>query len=77
MPLVSVPQDLCAVAPPPTQPLTKLDGIAKAAAGRRSATASELLQEKYNFKVCATADWLGLIRTVQKIQASMQGSHTG
>jgi hypothetical protein len=41
------------VAPPPTQPLTKLDDIAKAGGGRRAATASDLLQEKYNFKVGA------------------------
>lgn len=42
-------KDLCAVAPPPTQPLGKLDGIAKTPSGRRS-TAAELLQEKYNVK---------------------------
>ena len=49
-------QDLCAVAPPPTQPLGKLDGIAKTPSGRRS-TAAELLQEKYNVKARALA-WL-------------------
>jgi hypothetical protein len=30
-----------------------LDDIAKAGGGRRAATASDLLQEKYNFKVGA------------------------
>lgn len=44
------PQDICAVAAPPTQPLNKLDGLASGlppvAAARRS-TAAELLQEKY------------------------------
>ncbi|PSC74328.1 Arginine deiminase [Micractinium conductrix] len=44
--------DLCAVAPPPTQPLGKLDGLGRpptAPASKRS-TAAELLQEKYNVK---------------------------
>lgn len=78
MPPASV-QDLCAVAPPPTQPLTKLDGIAKAGGGRRSATASELLQEKYNFKVRATTDAQGLfgLHPCAIIRGCMQGSHTG
>jgi hypothetical protein len=46
-------QDLCAVAPTPTQPLSKLGEIAKTPADcvRRAATASGLLQEKYNVKV--------------------------
>lgn len=45
-------KDLCAVAPTPTQPLSKLGEIAKTPAdcGRRAATASGLLQEKYSVK---------------------------
>jgi hypothetical protein len=40
------------VAPPPTQPLGKLDGRGKPPlAGTRRSTAAELLQEKYNVKV--------------------------
>ena len=46
-------QDLCAVAPPPTQPLGKLDGVGRSplggGSGRRS-TAADLLQEKYSVK---------------------------
>ena len=41
------------MAPPPTQPLGKLDGLGRpptAPASKRS-TAAELLQEKYNVKV--------------------------
>lgn len=55
-------QDLCAVAPPPTQPLGKLDSIGRsplpgggsgtgAPAGTRRSTAADLLQEKYQVKV--------------------------
>lgn len=50
-------QDLCAVAPPPTQPLGKLESEApsgKPPLGARRSTAQDLLQEKYNVKVgCA------------------------
>lgn len=51
-------QDLCAVAPPPTQPLAKLDGVGRsplsgggATAGTRRSTAADLLQEKFAVKV--------------------------
>ena len=43
------------MAPPPTQPLGKLDGLAKTAAAGRRSTAAELLQEKYNVKVLLVA----------------------
>lgn len=51
----TVLQDLCAVAPPPTQPLAKLEnecpsGKPPLGAARRS-TAQDLLQEKYSVKV--------------------------
>ena len=57
--LCALVQDLCAVAPPPTQPLAKLDGVGRsplgsgsgATAGTRRSTAADLLQEKFAVKV--------------------------
>jgi hypothetical protein len=45
-------KDLCAVAPVPTQPISKLlvDGTQKSPSVRRS-TAADLLQEKFNIRV--------------------------
>ncbi|KAL4439030.1 hypothetical protein ABPG77_006967 [Micractinium sp. CCAP 211/92] len=47
-------KDLCAVAPPPTQPLAKLESESSSAkpplSATRRSTAQDLLQEKYNVK---------------------------
>ena len=48
-------QDLCAVAPTPTQPLNKLDGLSNRTPSGRRSTAADLLQEKYNCKVSRLA----------------------
>ena len=42
------------MAPAPTQPLTKLDGLANRTPSGRRSTAADLLQEKYNCKVIGT-----------------------
>ncbi len=56
-------QDLCAVAPPPTQPLAKLESESSSAkpplSATRRSTAQDLLQEKYNVKVRCHPVWAG------------------